>query len=94
MLKLSLFACRIAEFETASYTTCFVVGYFDVKSLMIHRVDGLIMVEERILMFPFCAAISSSFALMVLSAFIQVVGPPSAIGFFKRAVSYKESTDA
>src|SRR5258705_12337150 len=77
-----------------SYVTCRVPGYFLENSSIIFFVVGLIMVEDKMRMLPPFAEISASLAPISESILPQLVGTAFAVGFFKRAPSYNESTDA
>src|ERR1041385_6364640 len=77
-----------------SYVTCLAPGYFFENSSIIFFVVGLIMVEDKMRMLPPFAEISASLAPISESTSPQLVGAPLDRGFFKRAPSYNESTDA
>ena len=88
------FAFVIPEYETASYVTTLVVGYFAVKSAIAAFVDGLIIVDDKIRIAPPFEAIAANFPPISLSTDDHVAGAPLVNGPVKREESYKERMDA
>jgi hypothetical protein len=78
--KLFLFALMIAEEDTASYVICFAAGYFAIKSAITDFAEGLMIVDEMILIFPPAAAIDVRLSITNLSTDSHEASDPLSIG--------------